>query len=125
MRSSGPNTTWPKRRSGISSSMDQPLRSSEKLLALWAFGEACFWFIAPDFLLIPFAIERPERWRRSASVAWTASFVGGTFYFIFCTQFGELPNSIITRTPFVTLRMMTTISALYEQYGYSGVLWQS
>jgi hypothetical protein len=97
----------------------------EPLLAAWAFGEACFWFIAPDFLLMPFAIQRPGKWSRYSLIAWCASFVGGSLYFLFCSVQLPLAESILAHTPFVTPRMLETISGLYDRQGYWGALGQS
>ena len=100
-------------------------RRRETLVALWAFGEACFWFIAPDFLLIPFAIEEPKRWRRFSTLAWCASFIGGGLYFAFCSlQFAQA-ESILSHTPFVTPGMMSSISGWFERYGCWGALAQA
>jgi hypothetical protein len=95
------------------------------LLAVWAFGEACFWFIAPDFLLIPFAIREPKRWLRFSTVAWCGSFVGGSLYFVFCSLHFTTAESIITHTPFVAPRMLASISGLFDRYGVWGALAQA
>lgn len=95
------------------------------LLALWAAGEASVWFIAPDFLLMPFTIVRPERWRRFSIIAWCASFIGGSLYFAFCSLHIALAESILGHTPFVTPRMLASISELFDRHGEWGALAQS
>jgi membrane protein YqaA with SNARE-associated domain len=101
------------------------VRGDETLTAVWAFGEACFWFIAPDFLLVPLAIQHPERWRRLGVAAWCGSLAGGAGYFAFCTFNLPLAESILAGTPFVTPRMLASISALFDHSGVWGALAQS
>lgn len=95
------------------------------LLSLWAFGEASFWFIAPDFLLIPLAIEKPERWFKLSMIAWVSSIGGGLFYFWWASRNPAEAQSVLSQTPFVTPRMQETISNWYEKYGFWGALLQS
>lgn len=94
-------------------------------VALWAFAEASFWFIAPDFLLLPFAIQHPNRWWRFSSAAWIGSFVGGSLYFLFCSLHFPLAESIISHTPFVTPRMLAQVSGLFDRHGSWGAFAQS
>jgi hypothetical protein len=94
-------------------------------VATWAFAESSFWFIAVDFLLIPYALTYPRQWFRIALVAWTASHVGGALYFWFCHQNLELAGSILKVTPFVTERMHNHIISIYESHGVWGAMAQS
>jgi membrane protein YqaA with SNARE-associated domain len=96
-----------------------------RLVAVWAFGEASFWFVAPDFLLLPFAMANPARWRRFAAAAWIGSLAGGAGYFVFCTAEPAVAERILAATPFVTPRMLASISAQFDQHGAWGALAQS
>ncbi len=100
-------------------------RGQDLFVALWAFAEASFWFIAPDFLLMPFAMQHPQRWLRCSTAAWIGSFVGGSLYFVFCSLHFALADSIISATPFVTPRMLASISGLFDRFGYWGALAQA
>jgi hypothetical protein len=97
----------------------------DRAVAVWAFGEACFWFIAPDFLLMPFAVRQPKRWLRLSIAAWCGSFAGGGFYFAFCSLHPAPAEAIITHTPFVTPAMLSSISGLFERHGHWGALAQA
>ncbi|NDD90649.1 DedA family protein, partial [bacterium] len=39
-------------------------------LSLWAFAEASFWFIPPDFLMIPLSIESKKKWLKISIITW-------------------------------------------------------
>lgn len=95
------------------------------LVALWAFAESGFWFIAVDFLLVPFALTYPKQWFKITLVAWIASHCGGALYFLFCRENLELAGDILRSTPFVTERMHDFIIKLYDEYGPWGALAQS
>jgi hypothetical protein len=110
----------------MTSSVDRPI--SKLLLAFvatWAFAESSFWFVAVDFLLIPFAITYPRQWFKTALVAWVASHCGGALYFVFCQKNLELAGTILATTPFVTSRMHSFIAELYSDYGPWGALAQA
>lgn len=94
-------------------------------VATWAFAESAFWFIAVDFLLIPFCICYPRQWFKITLVAWIASHVGGAIYFFFCQNRIELAGQILAITPFVTQRMHNFIISLYADYGPWGALAQA
>ena len=94
-------------------------------LAIWALCEATFWFVAPDFLLIPLAIFFPRDWLRIALAGWGASVVGGAAYFAIVASFPESSSRVLASTPFISARMHAFIKGLYEQYGYWGALAQS
>lgn len=95
------------------------------LVATWAFAEASFWFIAVDFLLIPFALTYPSQWFRITLVAWVASHCGGALYFLFCREYLDLANTILNATPFVTERMHAYIIDLYDNHGPWGAMYQA
>jgi hypothetical protein len=101
------------------------MTARDVLLAVWAFGESCFWFIAPDFLLMPFAVQEPKRWLRYSTVAWCGSFAGGSLYFVFCSLHFPLAESILSHTPFVTPRMLASISGTFDRAGHWGALAQA
>lgn len=94
-------------------------------IATWAFAEASFWFIAVDFLLIPFALTYPRQWFLTTLVAWIASHCGGAVYFWFCAQNLELAGAILEATPFVSQRMHEYIVNMYFSHGPWGALAQS
>jgi hypothetical protein len=94
-------------------------------VATWAFAESAFWFVAVDFLLIPFAITYPRQWFKTTLVAWIASHCGGALYFLFCRENLELAGAILAATPFVTERMHQFIVDLYDQHGPWGGLAQA
>ena len=94
-------------------------------VATWAVAESAFWFIAVDFLLIPFALNYPNQWFKTTFVAYVASHCGGALYFLFCQQDLELAGAILAATPFVTPRMHNFIVQLYETYGPWGALAQA
>jgi len=93
--------------------------------AFWAFAESSFWFIAVDFLLVPFAVMFPRQWFKTAGVAWVASHCGGALYFLFCSSYMDLAGEIMAVTPFVSQRMHDFISGLYQNYGPWGAMAQS
>jgi hypothetical protein len=95
------------------------------LVAVWAFAESSFWFVAVDFLLVPFSILFPRHWLKTAGVAWIASHCGGALYFLFCRSNIELAGTILGVTPFVSQRMHDFISNLYTDYGAWGAIAQS
>ena len=101
------------------------IRRTDVAVGLWAAGEASFWFIAPDFLLLPFAVQQPARWWRLSAAAWCGSLAGGALYFAFCTVDLRLAESILAQTPFVTPRMLAFVSGYYERHGAWGALAQS
>jgi hypothetical protein len=94
-------------------------------VATWAFAESAFWFVAVDFLLIPFSITYPKQWFKTTLVAWIASHCGGTIYFFFCRENLELAGTILATTPFVTPRMHRFIIELYDTHGPWGALAQA
>lgn len=95
------------------------------LLSLWAFGEASFWFVAPDFLLIPLSLQKPRNWFKLSLIAWVSSIGGGLFYFWWASKNPELAQTVLSQTPFVSSRMQESISNLYQKYGFWGALFQS
>jgi hypothetical protein len=95
------------------------------LLSLWAFGEASFWFIAPDFLLIPLSWEHPKKWLKFSTIAWVSSILGGVFYFWWASHYFATAQKILEITPFVTPRMHSSISNIFQEHGAWGALFQS
>ena len=94
-------------------------------LSLWAFVEASFWFIAPDFLLMPLSWEQPKKWFKFSLITWASSVAGGLFYLWWASKHFEAAQSILEMTPFVSARMHAKISALYQEHGAWGALFQS
>ncbi|MEY4630217.1 MAG: hypothetical protein RIQ81_337 [Pseudomonadota bacterium] len=94
-------------------------------LALWAVAEANFWFVAPDFLLVPLAIFFPSQWFRIALTGWGASVAGGALYFALVSAGPTTAESILGHTPFVIPRMHEFVRSLYTSHGPWGGLAQS
>lgn len=95
------------------------------LLSVWAFGEASFWFIAPDFLLLPLSWEQPKKWLKFSIFTWLSSVAGGVFYLWWASHHFEAAQSILEMTPFVSAQMHSKISSIYQQHGVWGALFQS
>ncbi len=91
----------------------------------WAFAEATFWFIAPDFLIIILCVFAPESWKRIAFFALLGSLAGGILSFMLNGLFFDRMGEILRATPFVEERMLTEIDDLYRSRGLQGVLFQS
>ena len=94
-------------------------------VALWAFAEATFWFIAPDFLIMILCAAAPRAWKRIVLWALAGSLVGGVVCFALNTFFLDEMGQILRATPFVQERMITEIDSLYSKLGPQAVLHQS
>lgn len=100
-------------------------KAGEKLLLLWSFFEASFWFIAPDFLLVIFGVLQPKDKNKFFIKAFIASFLGGAMYYLLNIISFNTMNTILQQTPFVTERMFIFIRDVYMNHGLTGVLFQS
>ena len=94
-------------------------------LSLWAFAEASFWFIPPDFLMIPLSIENKKKWLKISTITWLSSVAGGLFYLWWAAHHLSTAQSILEVTPFVNARMHEKISLLYQELGAWGAVFQS
>ena len=95
------------------------------LVGLWAFFEASFWFIAPDFILIILAFTLPRRWLALSLAALGGSLAGGIVYYGLLYASFDTFEKILKATPFVMPRMLEFVESMYRHYGYAGVLVQS
>lgn len=95
------------------------------VLALWAIGEATFWFILPDFLLLPLAILAPRRSPAFGLVALASSLLGTILFSWFCLVTGPGLMDWLLRIPFTYAAMLTKLQGWLQEYGTTAFLWQS
>jgi membrane protein YqaA with SNARE-associated domain len=94
-------------------------------IAAWAFSEATFWFIAPDFLIMILCVFAPTAWKRIVIWALAGSLLGGMVSLSLNVLFFDQMASILQATPFVTARMIDDVDTVYSHLGHSAALRQS
>jgi len=95
------------------------------LLCLWAFFEASFWFIAPDFIIILLCFLAPKKYRKFIFIALIVSLLGGIAYYAFTSSYFNQSNEILMKTPFVSEKNMGFVENLYVKNGVSATILQS
>lgn len=95
------------------------------ILGAWAFCEAIFWFILPDFLLLPMTLQQPKRWKLFAVATIFGSLFGALIMMTLCTYQPDLIAQYITRLPFTHITMMTKIEHLFLQFPKIAPLFQA
>ena len=94
------------------------------ILGIWAFFEASFWFIAPDFIIGVLCFFAPKRYKKFLGVTIVISLIGGLGYYLFVSIYPELAMTILSQTPFLTEKSMGFVSD-YLGKGVSYTLLQS
>ncbi len=95
------------------------------LLSLWAFFEASFWFVIPDFLLLILCILYPKNYKKFFIFTLLFSILGIIAYFTFVSNYTLLSGEILLNTPFINQKMLDSINSLYTDKGISVVLRQT
>ena len=95
------------------------------LLALWAFFEASFWFIIPDFFLLILCIFSPNRYKKFFLACILFSLMGISAYFLFTSQYPAVSREILTNTPFINAEMLDKVGRVYSQQGVTAALKQT
>lgn len=91
---------------------------------LWAFFEASFFFIAPDFILMFYSYAK-NNWKKILLITAGFSFLGGIFYFLLIQFMGEKLYTILLNTPYIGNTNILTVQGFYDNYGVYGTIFQS
>lgn len=95
------------------------------LLFLWAFFEASFWFIAPDFLIAIYCVINSKNYKKFLKGVIIASILGGALYYLLnYINFSEMTR-ILVNTPFVSSKNIGFVDAIFIKYGIFGTFFQS
>jgi hypothetical protein len=92
------------------------------LLGLWSWGEAIFWVILPDFLLVPLGLLAPERRWRFWAVAVLSSSLGTLTLMGLVHLFPGDWLGRIWALPLTGPHMVPRLESLIEQFGWTA-LW--
>ncbi|MEM4271390.1 MAG: hypothetical protein QXO70_04850 [Candidatus Pacearchaeota archaeon] len=95
------------------------------VLGLWAFFEASFWFIAPDFIIGLFCFLAPKKNRKFILTALFISLIGGFCYYLFTVNNFELATNILHNTPFVSEENINFVKAIYSKNGVYATILQA
>ena len=95
------------------------------LLSVWAFFEASFWFVIPDFFLLILCILYPNNYKKFFLFTILFSVIGITSYFMFVFNYTILSSEILINTPFINQNMLDSINFLYTQRGINSVIKQT
>jgi len=95
------------------------------LLCLWAFFEASFWFIAPDFIIGLLCFLAPKRYKRFIFAALIISLLGGIAYYAFTDSYFNQASEILMKTPFVSEKNVDFVEKLYLEHGVYATIFQS
>jgi membrane protein YqaA with SNARE-associated domain len=95
------------------------------LLTVWAFFEASFWFIIPDFILLVLCMLNPKNYKKFFIFTILSSLIGITFYFLFVSNYPSISLNILMNTPFINQNMIDSINTLYNNEGIVSSLWQT
>jgi len=57
-------------------------KKSSIILSIWAFLEASFFFVAPDFILTPLSFFNPKEYKKLFLITLISALIGGIFYFV-------------------------------------------
>ena len=87
-------------------------RSANFLVLFWAMGEALFWFIIPEFLLLLAIFIRVKRKRQLLFYD-----VAGTALGTIVGLIWVIPTHILLSTPYIFPAMITKVREWYEQMG--------
>lgn len=90
----------------------------------WAFFEASFFFIAPDFILMFFSYAK-NNWKKILLITAGFSILGGIFYFVLIQFMGEKLYAVLINTPYIGSANILTVQGFYDTYGVYGTIFQS
>lgn len=79
------------------------------LMFSWAFAEAIFWPIIPDFLLVPLAVANRRRFYRLLTAAIVGSALGGSLLFLGAAYFPVLAWDFLGQVPLVYPRQIEEV----------------
>jgi membrane protein YqaA with SNARE-associated domain len=92
------------------------------VLAIWAFLEASFFFIAPDYIIGIMAATKYDK--KKVLVISLASSIFGGLLFYYTNYYYDLTN-ILFQVPFVSQDKLSFIQVIYSKFGIFGALLQS
>jgi membrane protein YqaA with SNARE-associated domain len=95
------------------------------LLCLWAFFEASFWFIAPDFIIILLCFLAPKQYKKFIFIALIVSLLGGIVYYVFTSNYFNQASEILMKTPFSSEKSIESVGELYSKLGVYATMLQS
>ncbi len=94
-------------------------KPSNFLVLFWAMGEAIFWFIIPEFLLLLFIFMRIKRKKALLLYDVLGTTAGTIIGLVFV-----IPHSILLQVPYIFPNMITQVQQWYEQSGIWALLYQ-
>jgi hypothetical protein len=89
------------------------------LVFFWAFGEALFWFVIPEFLLLLIVFMRVRRKRELLLFDIYGTIAGTILAFII-----NLPVNIIEKIPYIQPAMVHQAEIWYQKYGLFALAYQ-
>jgi len=95
------------------------------LLGLWAFFEASFWFIAPDFLIGLYCFLAPKKYKKIIFTTLVISLIGGFAYYLFILNNFGLSTQILDKTPFISDKNFNFVKDIYLEKGVIATFLQS
>lgn len=97
-------------------------RSGNYFVFLWAFFEAIYWWVFPDFLLILAGVYTRRLKPTIVLFAVVGTACGGTVAFIWATQYPATTTALLDQVPFVSDAMTRSTERIMAEHGPVGVL---
>ncbi len=94
-------------------------KESNWLVFLWATGEALWWFVIPEFLLILIVFMRIKRKKQLLLYD-----VGGTVMGTLVAFMLRLSDKTIAGLPYIQDKMLIQVTEWYDQLGVFGLIYQ-
>lgn len=94
-------------------------KESNYLVFFWAMGEALWWFVIPEFLLVLIVFMRIKRKRQLLIYD-----VGGTIAGTVVAFMLHLSDKTIAGLPYIQDKMVTQVAEWYDQLGVFGLIHQ-